>query len=686
MMWMRRAQWLAALATAAWPLAGAGAGLAVDAGQAALGCGLRGAVLRGPGLALAAPALAAQPGQPVQAGELLRTEYRADDWTGRLLRSAVWSSGASGLSLQPERWDAAAQLEAMPAAARRIYTASAGQTVPFEWAALSAEQRSALGRSPALPGAQDGLGPERLAYLRGERSREGNPFRRRGSLLGASVHSAPLYVGAAAVRPDVDGYAAFREQTLLRPPAVYLGANDGMLHAFDFTSGRELFAYIPDALFGELNLLASPAFQPRAYIDGPLFAGDARIGGSWRSVLLGALGGGGPGLFALDISDPLKFGPAQGALWEFTQKDDAAMGMLTTPAQIARLREAAPRSGARYRYFAVAGNGWNGAGSGALFLLALDKPAGEAWQLNRNYYRLDLPDEGPNGLGAPALVGDADRLLYAYAGDLRGRVWRFSFQGHAPWRGSGVLLFRAHDAQGRSQPITQQPRVAYAPGGGYLILFGTGQLLSRADRVQLAGQSYYAVFDDPDGDAAPSTLTRGDLLPRHAGESAGVPDFDITGRSGSIGRGGARGWYLDFAQSGERSLTAATLRDGKLLFTTVIPGPGPCDGSASRSYQLDVLAGLASDADGTVRSGERTGRELPDFIDTPPLLLPPERSVRREPTGRMAVHKSTRVVQFGAETTEPSESTLRAILPAGRLSWREVANWRELHRAAGRPP
>jgi type IV pilus assembly protein PilY1 len=589
--------------------------------------------------------------------------------------------------LQPELWDAAAQLAAMPAAARRIHTRRGTATVAFEWHALSDEQRAALDRSPQ--GMQDGLGRARLDYLRGERSREGNPFRHRGSLLGASVHSAPLYVGAAADRPDLDGYAAYRARTLLRPPVVYLGANDGMLHAFDFATGRELFAYIPGALFGDLNLLTAPGFLPRAYVDGPLSAGDAWSAGAWRSVLLGALGGGGAGLFALDISDPLGFGPAQGALWEFTQRDDPAMGMLAMPAQIVRLRVSNPRSGARYRYFAVTGNGWNGAGAGALFLLALDKPPEEPWQQDRNYYRLDLPGDGPNGLSAPALLGDGERLLHAYAGDLRGTVWRFSFKGNAPRRGGAAPLFSARDAQGRPQPITQQPRIAYAPNGGYLVLFGTGQLLSRADRVQPGGQSYYAVFDDPERGAAPATLTRSDLLQRHADGASGAPDFAITGRSGSMGGSGAKGWYLDFpgsAQSGERSVASATLLDGKVLFTTVIPGKDPCGASTSRNYQLDALAGLASDPDGAVRSGERTGSLLPDFIDTPPMFLPPERSTRRLPAGRSIVHKSTGVVQFGAASAEPSLGALRTILPAGRFSWREVANWRELHRAAGRPP
>jgi type IV pilus assembly protein PilY1 len=659
-------------------MAQAQADISMDAGQAALGCGLSGAVMRGPALALAASSPANAP------GDLLRTEYIAGDWNGTLIRSAIWGGAAAGFTLSPERWNGAKELDALAPSARNIYTLGAGgSTIDFQWHALTDAQRSALDQHPPPQAQADGLGEARLGYLRGERGREGNPFRVRRSVLGAAIHSSPLYLGAAPEREDADGYAAYRAQTLKRRPAVYLGASDGMLHAFDFDTGKELLAYVPNALFPVLNQLTAPGLQPRAYADGPLFAGDAYFDMQWRSVLLAAMGGGAPGLLALDVTDPEHFTGGRGVLWEFTEHDDPAIGNLAIRPQLARLQTGRRGGKSQYRYFAITGNGLNAAGEGALFLLALDKPAGEAWTPDKSYYRLDLPPAGTsrNALGSPALVGDGQRVLHVYAGDLRGNLWRFDFTAHPPWKQSIRPLFTARGPDGLVQPIMQTPRIVYAPDGGYLVLFGTGLLLNRAGRVQLGSQSFYAIYDDPDQLASGAPLSRDDLLVRRLDGPDGAADFAVTGRAQSIGANGAKGWFLDFRDTGERSLSSAVLRDGKLLFVTTIPGPDPCDASCSRSYQLDVLAGLPSDP------AVRTAQQIADFIETPPLLLPAARTVRREANGRATVTRISTVVQFGAEQSlpQPAEPVV-ARMPAGRLSWREIANWRELHRAAAGPP
>src|SRR5690606_42020852 len=86
---------------------------------------------------------------------------------------------------------------------------------------------------------EDGLGPERLAYLRGDRSRESaasNPFRERASVLGDIVNSNPAFAGdenfGFYLLPGSEGnsYRNFiRNTTSKRPKMIYVGANDGML-------------------------------------------------------------------------------------------------------------------------------------------------------------------------------------------------------------------------------------------------------------------------------------------------------------------------------------------------------------------------------------------------------------------------------------------------------------------------
>jgi type IV pilus assembly protein PilY1 len=119
----------------------------------------------------------------------------------------------------------------------------------------------------------------------------------------------------------------------------------------------------------------------------------------------------------------------------------------------------------------------------------------------------------------------------------------------------------------------------------------------------------------------------------------------------------------------------------------VVPGSDPCADSASRTYVLDALSGLPVDGSGNAQARGVTGLLVPGPIHGAPLLVPgPRTRTPRDPTGRVRVARDTAVVHF----TEggPVAGSSSASWPAGRLSWREVANWRQLHRAAaqaGRP-
>ncbi|MES2076943.1 MAG: PilC/PilY family type IV pilus protein [Pseudomonadota bacterium] len=786
--------------------------LAIAAEPLTAGCALAGA---------AAPALlhGAAVAPPSVGGDIFQADFQPADWSGHVLRYGL-TLDAGGAAAGPPKWDAGEILTGAPGqparpqpARRNIHTAVARadgtlDSVPFEWAALSAGQRAALNLAPsqnqgtaqsqatsasappaaapvagarpaaatvavananananvnvnATPNASaganaaaaaaaaigasaapaaaaataatrrsDGLGEQRLAFLRGERVLEGGPFRRRDSVLGDSVHATPVYVGAASAGGRGAGYEAFYRRSLARRGVLYLGANDGMLHAFDAADGVELYAYVPQAVYAALGQLSSPRYVHRAYVDGPSGAGEALLDGQWRSVLVSGLGGGGQGVFALDVSDPERLG-ADTLLWEFGDADDPAMGNVVGVPQIARLRVRTVSGVAEFRHFAVVASGLNNyvddghrtaAGEGALFLLALDKPRGTPWRRNVNYYRLSTPIADPtlaNALGPPALAADADGALrYAYAGDLQGNLWRFDFSAGAPWSGAvgpgagRTPLFVARDAGGERQPISQQPRLAYASGGGYLVLFGTGRLIEQADRLpaRYAQQSWYGIVDSL---AQPAELVAGrrDLTERIAvavpvaGGSGGnggngsnssnaSNGSGSSSGSGSSGGGsgagddyafvgtplapGSKGWYIDFpraAETGERSLVSAVLAGGRLFFDTLLPARDPCAAALSRSYALDVLDGVAA----------ATGRLQPDYAPTAPLLR--QTAVvngARAASGQILQRKTVTIVRFRAEQAAPlvQAGSVGLAMPAGRLSWREVANWRELHEAA----
>jgi type IV pilus assembly protein PilY1 len=687
----------------------------------AVGGGSGGAVLHG----AAVPA-------PAGSSDAFQASFDTADWSGHLERFALLLATDGRPSAAPATWDAGALLTgsagqpARPSPQqRKIYTSvvqadGRSRMVPFEWDALSDAQRALLELAPpSSPSSRphaDGKGALRLAFLRGERDQEGVAFRRRGSVLGDAVHSTPQPVGPPAAAGNDAAYAAFYQRYRNRAIAVYLGANDGMLHAFDASDGSELFAYVPDALFPALNLLTSAGYQHRAYVDGPAGAGAARIGNEWKTVLVSAMGGGAQGVFALDVSDPSNFDAGLGALWEFTDRDDPMMGNVTTPPQIARFRVRKGPGGGETRDFAVVASGLDNyandghrssAGNGALFLLALDKRADEAWRLNVNYYRLVTPiseSAQANGLGAPALVADTDGAVrYAYAGDLQGNLWRFDFSGNAPWSGAvgpgpgKKPLFVARDAKGTRQPISQQPRVAYAAGGGYLVLFGTGRMITTDDRAaaSFATQSYYGILDGL-SDPAVIVSGRNELTPRVL---SGTADASSLVLRGDAIEAGSKGWYFDFlqsAQTGERSFDSGVLVNGQVLFNTLVPGHDTCAPSASRTYALDVLVGQGSERvsatldSATSNAIPMTGILQPVYAAAPLVLpQPPSGS---QPPPRNVIGQTRIEKPYVIANTPVSGDRIQplgratGVLRAGRLSWREVANWRELHEAAIRTP
>ncbi|WP_295543423.1 PilC/PilY family type IV pilus protein [uncultured Thiohalocapsa sp.] len=227
-----------------------------------------------------------------------------------------------------------------PAAERVIFTwaAAAGEPVPFNAQSverLSVAQQQALTADEPQPVVAGDV----IAWLRGA---EVAGLRQRETLLGDLPighlqGSGPLVVGPPRQLFRDARYAAFRAAHKDRPLMVYLGANDGMLHAFDADASTtalvEAFAYVPAAVYAGLADLTHPAYgsgdrPKRAFVAGALSYSDAELPdvdadtNPWRSILVGSFGAGAQGVFALDVTDPHPPNTAAAArdlvLWEFT--------------------------------------------------------------------------------------------------------------------------------------------------------------------------------------------------------------------------------------------------------------------------------------------------------------------------------------------------------------------------------
>lgn len=657
---------------------------------------------------------------------LYQAAFNAATGNGSLKKYQLRFDGAnSTIRKAPNAdWDAADILTGMSSPAqpapnlRRIYTAglTADQTlrtIPFLWSEFSVAQQTILHTSKGI---DDQLGEKRLDYLRGGRRYElgqvDGIFRARDRLLGAVVHAAPVFVGApdAAVRgPD---YQAFYDAGKTRRSVVYVGAADGMLHAFAADTGEELFAYIPQALFHHLTQLTAVDYAYRPYVDGALAVAEARLGQQWKSVLVAGMGGGAQGVFALDVTRPEQFERGLGVLWEFTDKDDADIGHVVGAPLIAKFKIGISKGAPIYRYFAVVAGGlnnyrddgvgkFNAQASGALFLLALDKAGADKWIAGLNYFKFLVPISDKNmvnGLMAPSAVLAADgSVSHVYAGDLQGNLWRFNFAGNAPWSnalGSMPLkpLFTASDAQRNRQPITQKAQVVFAADDAYMVLFGTGKLLegSDLDRQRFTGQSFYAILDILDNKTVMrSQLTERKLATTHSGGNT----LEISGSTVRYSAPGVteKGWYVDFTdanKSGERSIASAQIIDGNLFFNTYIPAADTCQQASGRSYMLNALTGLPAYANPTTYF-------TPAAALNPPLLVAsmPNQTPAPDAVGKRRVKKKLERLDPAAENNaedvaEAAQSgqknTAEYFVTAGRLSWRELVNWLELRTSGNR--
>jgi type IV pilus assembly protein PilY1 len=518
-----------------------------------------------------------------------QASYVSGKWTGELAAYEVSSAGVSskdedGDGVPDAAWKASGHIPAF--GKRNILTSSAtgaakGAAFPTaaQVAALDVSDRAAVNGGPAT-------GAQNAAYIAGSQAletRQGGNLRDRDTLLGDIANSSPMYVDETE--------------------AIFVGANDGMLHAFaaekrrppsKVVGGQELFAYVPAGIdLDALATLSDPQYSRshRYFVDGPVVVSTrAQSGG--RIYLVGSLGRGGKGVYALDVTDPDKF-DAGDVLWDYT--GDALgsnMGQVLGEPVIASLKDGTQ--------VIITGNGINSAsGRAVLFVIDLDTGAVLA--------ELDTGAGGDNGLSAPRAADlDADGFVdVVYAGDLAGHVWKFDLDSasSADWAvaNGGLPLFTATDPDGTAQPITAGLGIAREPVTGRIWVFiGTGSFMSTQDvqePMRSNVQSLYGIID------AGAPVSRSALLQRRIVVAGYAPD-------GSVIRGfeaasdlaaGKQGWYLDLVQppsatpQGERVVSNPRVRGTVLLVASLIPPTsGTCDAGGSGFVNaLDAFTGAS---------------------------------------------------------------------------------------------
>jgi type IV pilus assembly protein PilY1 len=622
-----------------------------------------------------------------------------DDWNGKLLGNRICTAAdvARDYVYDPRKsqvtiaqndsrcreegalwfkaaWDAGKRLQAQTRPGQRnilAWNAEKNRAISFAVAEFSAAQKAEFCESASCAA--------EVAYFYGDganEQRNGGPWRSRQNafktdetvdrnaiagvpdktprVLGDIVNSSSLFVGR-----DDFGWASFggvnsamrqayrQRKAVPRTEALYVGANDGMLHAFNAApdpsqGGRELFAYVPAAVWHKLSALRQADYTHRFYVDGSPVVGDAWLANQWKTVLLASTGAGGSGYFALDVENPDAFGVSN-VLWdirgptiEIRHSGSTASKVITaapyTPGfvdlgySIGQGSVVALKSGVvgQPDWVAVLPNGYNS---------YLDRPMLYIVDLKTGAIRTDLkdhlglvnyttadtgrPSEGPskpNGLSTPIVVdlnrdGIADAI---YAGDLRGNLWRFRLNGNGALKVETEKLFTATDPEGRVQPITARPEVGRDRSGHVMVYFGTGQYLASADRANRNIQSFYGVRDlcalgtETGCGGSSGALSRGNLLKQeivlqedrayatrgeHYNEAVRVlSNHQMTGSE--------HGFYFDLrvsgqaAEQGERVIHTPILWSDRLIFNTIIPGDDECEPDGEGwMYEIDPSDG-----------------------------------------------------------------------------------------------
>jgi type IV pilus assembly protein PilY1 len=452
-----------------------------------------------------------------------------------------------------------------------------------QWSSLTAAQQTAA------------TGVNLVNYLRGQYGYEdrtanasGNRlYRYRESVLGDALESQPAFIGPSVFSYPDAGYSTYKTAQSSRAGTVYMGANDGMMHAFAPDTGIERWAYVPSMVIPNMWKLADKNYSTlhANFVNGSPITSDictANCSDSatavWKTILVAGLNGGGRGYYALDITVPNT--PA--LLWEFTpttgigivkdddvgysfgqpiitKKTDGTWVILVTSGY----NNTSPGNGKGYLYVLNAGTG-----------AIISKIATNAGSTAT-----------PSGLAKIAGWNDepaGNKAGYVYGGDLLGNVWRFDINSTVAATpadgeiGTGDVMKFAYlfsDAAGTSpQPVTTTP-VLGKIAGKRVVFIGTGKYLETGDLTTTQKQTQYAIKDDN----ATSTL----INPRNTLINQTLTN-NPDGTATRISSGNAvnfytgRGWYVDFPDTGERANIDSKLVQGTLLVPTIVPSNTVC--------------------------------------------------------------------------------------------------------------
>jgi type IV pilus assembly protein PilY1 len=447
-----------------------------------------------------------------------------------------------------------------------------------QWVGLSTTQQALAEK--------DGI----VNYLRGQQGLENRSnntadnriFRYREATLGDITESQPAFIAKPLFNYTDAGYSNFKTAQNGRAGNIYVGANDGMLHAFQASTGKELWAFVPTPVISNMWKLADENYPTNHvnFVNGDPIIGEVCVSACtstsavWKTVLVGGLSGGGRGYFALDITDP----NAPSLLWEYTSANNSNLGYTFGAPIITKLSNgtwvalltSGYNNGSKDND-GVTNNSPTGDGRGHLFVL--DFTASN----NKSALKIFDTSAGsattPSGLAPIAAFADTatknNLSTQVYGGDLQGNLWRFDINA-----ASGTAPLKLASLVGPNgvtpQSITTVPQVGVINKQN-VIFVGTGKYLEPADLSNTETQTIYAIKDANLGVALGNP--RPSLVPQTI--SASGTSRSVT-TAANVDFNTGLGWRVDLPDSGERVNIDPLLVNGVLLAPTIVPASTSC--------------------------------------------------------------------------------------------------------------
>lgn len=560
------------------------------------------------------------------------TEFETKNWSGDL-KAFSFNSGTGSFTGSDPFWSAAQKLGARDPD-KRVVLSTLGETVfPFRETNIPLTLKNELVSDADFPASLTSAAL--ISHVRGKspeglRKRPiskvaGESFENR---LGDMVHSEPL------IHRDI----------------LYVGANDGMLHAFDADTGEEVFAFIPSFTYPNLwyPTRMDYADHHRYFVDGPITLQSVTHEGKTREILVGGLGKGGKGYYAIQVKTAsgwkIEKNSSESELvsnletWEFppplTRNFEMDMGFSFSKTAIVRSNVPG------HPWIVVFGNGYNSL-SGEAVLFILDAFTGK--EIRR--IRTGIAED--NGLSSPALVdtGNDAKADLVYAGDLRGNLWKFDISSENPenWEiffddnSTPKPLFTSTGKEGLPQAITGKPAIArHCSGTGYMVLWGTGKYLGLSDLADFNVQTFYGVWDYGGKNSNLGSFDRTNNTGSHyaldkkspgetlflvrqtieaasfsmenalygeVGENVSLSVASHTShpqawtwkeKGESLENGSTVGWFFDFPEKGERMVEDALVQGSAVIGISFVPAcaAAPCAaGDESWINVLDLCTG-----------------------------------------------------------------------------------------------